>query len=80
MPTMLNAKQADATLAAVREKYANYLSAYGEPVMLRDFDGKPYVILWEEGPEDWVFNLDGVAPSGVLAEPINHVALGLYPS
>lgn len=65
----------------VRDALAAWAPAYPAPVLLADFDGRPWTILWEEGPEDWVYRLDGVTwPAGTFIEPVNTVLAGIWPA
>lgn len=32
---------------------------YSEPTLRMDWEGHHVAILWEDGPSDWAFNLDG---------------------
>lgn len=69
---------------------------YSEPTLRMDWEGHHVAILWEDGPSDWAFNLDGspseedrvlvaqakpvVLPKGVEAEPFYSFVLVLYPA
>lgn len=64
-------EQAEQTLAAIKGQYAAYfepitnddgkvlVEASPEPTLLADFDGRDWTIVWEEGPDEWVYTLDG---------------------
>lgn len=83
-------KVAEQIVAAYMVKY-KWPSEFA-PQLLEDFDGRPWTIMWEEGPEDWVFvplqddhvfefgfTLPGQpTPDGVLTEAINHYSLAVF--
>ena len=68
--TKITRTQAERTLKAVRRRFASYLDpmvidgvtypANGvEPTLMEDFDRPGWTIMWEEGPSDWTYHLDG---------------------
>lgn len=83
-------KQAQAVLSALRENYADYLFP-GEdgPQLVEKWEAPSgrivrWVVLWEEGPDEWVFQIEDKDtmsswPEGVWSEPYNSYVLALYP-
>lgn len=53
--------KAQASLAAIKTAFNAYLGEGGEgPVLMEDFDGRDYTIVWEDGaPYDWPFLATG---------------------
>jgi len=47
--------QAELVLAAVTRKFSPYVEPGFGPTLLSDFDGRPWTIVWEEGPYEWPF-------------------------
>jgi hypothetical protein len=49
-------EQAEAVLHAVRQQYGAWLSDDSAgPELRRDWDGRDWVVLWEEGPYEWSY-------------------------
>lgn len=68
--TKVTRAEAEATLAAIIEQFKVYIEPMtldsgtvlpGDPppVLLEGFDGRDWTIMWEMGPDEWVFALDG---------------------
>lgn len=66
----LSQSKAQAALAAVKAQWATDLTPqtiegttydplYPEPVLVEDWDGPGWVVVWEEGPEEWIYLLGG---------------------
>lgn len=88
-------EQAEQVLAALQRQCAGWIgeeTQYG-PTLAEDFDGRPFVIIWEEGPDGWPFafphglaedcggriaDVSADVPPGLLVEPINHYSVGIY--
>lgn len=48
--------QAVASLESVKKQFNAYIQAgYAPPVLMEDFDGKDFVLVWEEGPYEWTY-------------------------
>jgi hypothetical protein len=60
MQTKVNRSTAEQCVAAIRATFKAYLGD-GEPgpALVEDFDGRPWTIMWEGGPYEWVFLLGG---------------------
>lgn len=97
MTAKITKRQADAVLTLVRKQFAGWLNEGDEgPKLIPDFDwsgtGPGPAIVWEEGPFEWVFLVQGgedefgftlperTAPAGTFLEPITGWALGIYPT
>ena len=69
MSTKASKAKAEAVLAAVKAQYASYFEpllhedgstlseGWPEPVLIDR--GDRFEVVWEEGPDEWVFTLDG---------------------
>ncbi len=69
--TKITRTQATRSLEAIRTAFATYLEPliidgkdYGPtctdgPVLIEDYDGEGWAIIWEDGPFEWAFCLDG---------------------
>ena len=54
-------RDADRVVNAIRKKFHSYIVAgYHGPQLFENWDGKRFVIMWEEGPFEWTY------------QPINH--------
>jgi hypothetical protein len=72
----LSRRKAELALAAVRKHVRDDGPVLYEP----GHEGNHWAISWEEGHEDWIFNLEGVVwPPGVGWDRYNHFALCIYP-
>ncbi len=52
------------------------------PTLLEDFDGRDFVIVLEEGPENWPLTFTWSVNQqldGMFTEAVNHYSIALYP-
>lgn len=63
-------------LKAIHEKYPEDAKSHG-PEILRDWDGRDFVILWEPGPEGWTYEFF-YSDSLVWSEAVNTCMISLY--
>jgi hypothetical protein len=77
MSAEVTRQQAEATLAALKAKYADdlRLGLYYEPKLIENWGypesgPKPFAIVWEEGPTEWAlrFPAGGMAGFGAVME------------
>lgn len=71
MTDKVSRAKAEAVLEAVKAQHAAFLSPmtidgvtypplYGDPTLVEDYDDRPgWAILWECGPDEWAFTIDG---------------------
>lgn len=59
--TKVSEKKAEQVLEAIRNAFPAYLDALEKgPVLIPDFDGRDWTVMWEEGaPFEWPFLLGG---------------------
>lgn len=49
-------RDANRVLAAIKKKFSSYIAAgYSGPRLFENWDGKRFVISWEEGPFEWTY-------------------------
>lgn len=108
--TRVTRKQAEGVLAALHKAFPSYVQEFADgnydrlvpmapdseylPKIFTDFDGHPYVIIWESGsPYGWthLFPHGGIdeeyggkhpavdLPAGVWTEAVNGCVLAIYP-
>lgn len=89
-------RQADAVVRAIEKQFAPWINEGDSgPVLLKDWNGHGWAIVWESGsPDSWAVKDPGgdvdeefgfKIPArrevrGVFTEPINSYTLGLYPA
>ena len=81
----ISAAKAEKVAQSIRESYG--VSGEQGPKVSTDYHESGPVIVWEEGPEEWVFNYSNSISAALVTgawdlflEPVNHVVLGVYPS
>lgn len=67
MSDKITREQAEAALAAIKAQFKSYTeplvidgedfgpTVTSEPVLVEDYDGEGWAIVWEEGPDEWAF-------------------------
>lgn len=49
-------RDANRVVKAIEKKFSSYIAAgYSRPQLFEDWDGKDFVIMWEEGPFEWSY-------------------------
>jgi hypothetical protein len=51
------------------------------PKLVEDWDGRDFVIIWEDGYDDWPMNVSNnwvMTADGVWVEPVNNGVLAIY--
>jgi len=90
VPKKVSAAKVQKVLQAVAEQHPAYLSPAAGPKVVPNYtDSGAPAIVWEEGPEEWALNFTASTSisaalvsqaEGLFLEPVNHVALGVYPA
>lgn len=60
MSSKITKAKATAAFEAIKSRFAEYVdNGWEPPVLMEDFDGSGWTVMWEEGPDEWVYSLDG---------------------
>jgi hypothetical protein len=86
VPTRTGGPYRPCTRAAaeqVRDAIAEHFHAhpgYGPQLMDEGWDGRPWTIVWDEGPDEWAYNASYqiTPPAGCFLEPVNYCSLAIH--
>ncbi len=72
-------EQAEEVLQRVKATWdMGYEWTRREPKLVEDWDGRKWVIIWEEGPEEWAYWTSQYNTAHVWTEPVNSAVLAIY--